>query len=59
MHAMRKLLSTIRSDHHVDSDPSDDKLKSDGVAAKRVALIYFDAGGGHRAAATAKVDPEF
>uniref|UniRef100_UPI004048D36B glycosyltransferase n=1 Tax=Orrella sp. TaxID=1921583 RepID=UPI004048D36B len=50
---MRKLLSTIRSDHHVDSDPSDDKLKSDGVAAKRVALIYFDAGGGHRAAATA------
>ena len=50
---MRKPPSTTRSHHHVDSDASDDKLKSNGVAAKRVALIYFNAGGGHRAAATA------
>lgn len=50
---MRKPPSTTRSHHHVDSDASDDKLKSNGVAAKKVALIYFNAGGGHRAAATA------
>jgi len=50
---MRKLPSTTRSDHHVDSGASDDKLKSNGVAAKKVALIYFNAGGEHRAAATA------
>lgn len=53
MHAMHKLLSTVRSDHRHDRNASDDKDQRDGVDATRVALIYFNAGGGHRAAAMA------